>query len=276
MDEIDIFKLTVIDNSIMNYYKEHIDKAKEDYKKLISNNRGLDKTKLSGYYEKHHIIPECMGGTNEESNLVLLNYDEHLKAHMLLSIIYPDEIKLLYAFNLMITFSDLKNGVLKVDIILLTKIREKFSNSLKGDNNPSKRPEVRKKISENNSMKRPELKEWFSKNNPMYRPEVREKFTGDNNPMKRPEVCEKIIGDNNPSKRPEVRKKISDSLKGKTFSKNHLENLRKSREKKYSVIGPDGTVFKSASEVAKILGVNQATVNKWVKEGKNGYRRLNP
>jgi group I intron endonuclease len=42
------------------------------------------------------------------------------------------------------------------------------------------------------------------------------------------ETKQKHRGSNNPSKKPEVRKKISQSLKGKTFSKTHILNLSKS------------------------------------------------
>jgi hypothetical protein len=37
------------------------------------------------YTEKHHIIPRCMGGTNEKSNLVNLTYREHFICHWLLT-----------------------------------------------------------------------------------------------------------------------------------------------------------------------------------------------
>jgi len=36
------------------------------------------------YKERHHIIPKCMGGTNEESNLIDLTAREHFDAHKLL------------------------------------------------------------------------------------------------------------------------------------------------------------------------------------------------
>ena len=39
--------------------------------------------KIKGY-EIHHIVPKCMGGTNDCTNLVLLNIAEHLVAHTLL------------------------------------------------------------------------------------------------------------------------------------------------------------------------------------------------
>ena len=37
------------------------------YDQLIekSKTRGLNKKKLNGYYEKHHIIPKCEGGSNK-------------------------------------------------------------------------------------------------------------------------------------------------------------------------------------------------------------------
>lgn len=36
------------------------------------------------YIEKHHIIPRCMGGTNDKSNIVKLTAREHFICHMLL------------------------------------------------------------------------------------------------------------------------------------------------------------------------------------------------
>lgn len=41
------------------------------------------------YYERHHIIPKCMGGDNSKTNLVLLTPEEHYLAHLLLVRIYP-------------------------------------------------------------------------------------------------------------------------------------------------------------------------------------------
>lgn len=41
------------------------------------------------YTEVHHIIPRCMGGTNNLSNLVRLTGQEHFNAHLLLWKAYP-------------------------------------------------------------------------------------------------------------------------------------------------------------------------------------------
>lgn len=80
----------------MNYQKHYdllIDKARK---------RGI----INCYHEKHHVIPRCMGGTNDKSNIVVLTPEEHYLAHQLLVKIYPDNRKLIYAVNMMCVGSD--------------------------------------------------------------------------------------------------------------------------------------------------------------------------
>lgn len=45
---------------------------------------------LTEYKERHHIIPQCMGGTNDKSNLVDLTAREHFIAHLLLTKMVDD------------------------------------------------------------------------------------------------------------------------------------------------------------------------------------------
>ena len=40
---------------------------------------------MSGYKERHHIIPRCVGGTDEHTNLTYLTAREHYFAHLLLA-----------------------------------------------------------------------------------------------------------------------------------------------------------------------------------------------
>ena len=40
------------------------------------------------YYENHHILPKCLGGTNDKENMVLLTAREHFIAHRLLCKIF--------------------------------------------------------------------------------------------------------------------------------------------------------------------------------------------
>lgn len=55
------------------------------------------------YCERHHIIPKCMGGTDEEDNLIDLYAKEHYEAHRLLAIENPNNHKLIYAWWCMST-----------------------------------------------------------------------------------------------------------------------------------------------------------------------------
>jgi hypothetical protein len=52
---------------------------------------------LPGYFEQHHILPKCLGGTNEQTNLVKLTPEEHYVVHQLLIKIYPYNHKLVFA-----------------------------------------------------------------------------------------------------------------------------------------------------------------------------------
>lgn len=73
-----------------------------DYQKIY--NQIIEKAKnreLEGYFEKHHIIPKCMGGSDEDGNLVKLTAREHFLCHILLCEIYSNDIRLLHAAFMM-------------------------------------------------------------------------------------------------------------------------------------------------------------------------------
>jgi hypothetical protein len=65
----------------------------------------IDRAKLrgnfEGYKEKHHIIPRCLGGSNDLDNLVYLTAREHFICHWLLHRANPNERKLAIAFDRM-------------------------------------------------------------------------------------------------------------------------------------------------------------------------------
>ena len=58
---------------------------------------------LEGYVEKHHIIPRCLGGTNDTTNIAVLTPEEHFLAHQLLVKIYPNSPPLVNAAVIMTT-----------------------------------------------------------------------------------------------------------------------------------------------------------------------------
>ncbi len=57
-----------------------------DYLRVYTNliERARTRT-LEGYKENHHILPRCLGGSNDAINLVNLTAREHLIAHMVLA-----------------------------------------------------------------------------------------------------------------------------------------------------------------------------------------------
>jgi hypothetical protein len=74
-----------------------------NYKKIYDSliERGKNR-ELKEYGEKHHIVPRCLGGLNDKTNLVKLTPEEHYVAHQLLVKIYPENIKLAKAVSMMI------------------------------------------------------------------------------------------------------------------------------------------------------------------------------
>ncbi len=61
------------------------------YYKIIENakNETENGHRIVGYYEKHHILPRSLNGTNDKNNLVKLTVREHFICHWLLVKIYP-------------------------------------------------------------------------------------------------------------------------------------------------------------------------------------------
>lgn len=53
------------------------------------------------YKERHHIIPKCIGGSNDEDNLIDLYAKEHFIAHKLLAEENKDDISLVCAYSMM-------------------------------------------------------------------------------------------------------------------------------------------------------------------------------
>lgn len=64
---------------------------------------------LTGYKERHHITPRCIGGNDDASNLVDLTAREHFIAHKLLCEIYPTIKGIQLAFWAMIVYKSKKN-----------------------------------------------------------------------------------------------------------------------------------------------------------------------
>ncbi len=124
-----------LDNKYTKVYYQIINRALTRTYKKVKNDG----------YQKHHIIPKCIGGTNSTDNLVILNYKEHRVCHCLLikmQLTKSAEIKMRHAYGFF-NKSSRYNGP-----------RYK-----RGKDNIFSTPEiveqVRKRMTENNPMKDP-------------------------------------------------------------------------------------------------------------------------
>lgn len=71
---------------------------KKRYDKFINSIKQLGERTFNEYTEIHHIIPRCLKGTNNKSNLIELTLREHFLAHWLLWKSYPEYLPLSSAF----------------------------------------------------------------------------------------------------------------------------------------------------------------------------------
>lgn len=105
-----------------------------NYQKIYDNiiKRGQNRV-LTEYKERHHILPRCLGGTDESYNLVELTPEEHYTCHQLLVKIYPDNHKLLTAALFMTA-----NGMGRRSNKVYGWLKRRYSEYMMGPNNPTK------------------------------------------------------------------------------------------------------------------------------------------
>jgi len=110
-----------------NIYDSIIKKAKEEE---LNGYRSL------GYFEKHHILPKSLGGSNDKENLVKLTAREHFICHALLIrfLTGKDLYKMKWAFHQMCTWSIKSDS--HIEKYVNSAIYESFKrNFQKGENN---------------------------------------------------------------------------------------------------------------------------------------------
>lgn len=141
------------------------------YNSLIE--RGKNRM-LTEYTEKHHIIPRCMGGTDAPANLVELTPEEHYLCHQLLVKMHPDNTKLINAALFMTA-----NGMGRRSNKVYGWLKRRYSEYMKGPNNPQK---INPRIGERHhyfGKTRPPSDEWLTQNG---RKILSESKKGKNNP----------------------------------------------------------------------------------------------
>ena len=236
---------------------EELDKEEFDYRnkyrniyiKLILRCQNMTEEELSGYNEKHHILPKCMGGTNDIENLVLMPVRYHIMAHIILTKAFPDSASLRYALLLITSEGNKNNQTKRVEFGLktfslrsLTSAREEAIEKLR---ELGRSEEHCKKLSE--AKKGKKLSE-----------EQKKKISESGRGLKRSE---------------ETRRRISQAQIGKIVSESTREKVSKGHKDKYGrkVIGPDGRIYETIATAARANNIPPTTLISWIKFRKNNH-----
>ena len=128
--------------NVLEIIKPNDDETYESYIKRILETRNNIKD-TEKYQEKHHIIPKCQGGSNDDDNLIWLYAQEHFYAHKLLARENRSHSGLQYAFWSMCHLQKTKRKEELKEIITAEdyeEARENYikwaSENVKGEKNP--------------------------------------------------------------------------------------------------------------------------------------------
>ena len=162
------------------------------YYSIIKNAKSQNRIKQVGdSYQTHHIIPRCMGGTDDSDNLVVLTYKEHRVCHRLLIEMTEGEYKhkMMYAYLLFNKSYDISKApspqiyCTEESYRKMSETRKRKGSYKRGKDNIFSTPEiveqVRQRMTEDNPMKRPEQRERMRQqnNNPHCKPVIVEGIT---------------------------------------------------------------------------------------------------
>jgi len=206
------------------------------YNSIVDRAKFENRQKNTGtYYEGHHILPKCLGGTGKvlewstHYNIVLLTAREHFICHWLLTRMYPEISSLRYAFWMM-------------------------CNKVGGNKDERYTP---------SSIAYEEAKQKLS-HSEVTKSKLREVRLGKKH---RPESIEKMKGKKHSE---ETRKKRSVAMKGRVKSKEHLERNAKAKMKSIQHV-ETGIIYESRNAAALAAGVGPSAILRRAKKGLYKY-----
>jgi hypothetical protein len=232
-------------------YKELIEKAKTP--EYIKENEGKP-------LHKHHIIPKCLGGSDDKENIVKLTIRYHIIAHLLLARIYDDNADLITSAFLMSTewteegrkiLSSKTISRLREEFLLRTQVGKVLTEDQKAACKPFMDNDKKKTISET-LKKRGELNNTNSR-----------KVLAEGKIFDSVKLCAKHYNVHPLTMTKWIRK-------GKPgFS--YYSNRNNKR-----IVGPDGTIYKSLRELSRVLGRPRKTLRNWINNyPQMGYHIIN-
>lgn len=190
------------------------------------------------YHERHHIIPKCLGGTNDEDNLIDLFAREHFEAHRLLALENLDNEKLGYAFWCMSHLSDNKQQRYTVSPEEYERARIIFS-------------ELRKNSKASKATKEKMSKAHSGKNNRFFG-----KTHTEESKRKIKEARSRQIIPKGRKVSDEARERMSKAQKGRQVNENH-PRARK--------VYCDGIIFGCIKFCAEYYNINISTLSSWLR-----------
>jgi hypothetical protein len=198
--------MNLLDNKYSRWYYAIISKAQAE---------GRVKSGSKVHYDRHHIIPTSLGGSNERSNKVWLTSREHFICHILLMKCTEGKAKMSMAcaWNRMATSK--RYGSKQYEFL-----RNQYRQQVTGENNP-----FFGKTHDKETIDRIRLQKiGRSVNKGAYRsPENRFKISESLKGRKNPATSERQRGKTLSA---ETRKKISEAGKGRIFSMESREKIR--------------------------------------------------
>lgn len=223
--------------------------------------------------ERHHILPRCIGGTNDKFNMIYLTPDEHFTAHKLLAKEYPDNDKLVYA---LIRMCDGHRIVTEEEYeSIRIKAAECSSKRFKGTGNPfygkHHSEEARNKMSAVAKKRTKEKNSFYGKK---HSEEARKKMSESHKKQvwvkTKDETSAKMIDASELSSYLEngwVRGRLSSSFTGAKnpfYGKHHSEETRKKLSKPIIQLTLDGKFlreFESIRAAAREMNMHEQNIN---------------
>lgn len=224
------------------------------------------------YHERHHIVPRCLGGNDDEENLIDLYAREHFIAHMMLAKENPDNRQLTLAWHLMTNVKTKHQQRYCVTPDEYEEARLAYIQTITGDNNPSKSDEVRRKKSvaikgeKNHNYGKPRSETTRKKISKAHQGKI---FSAET----RKRISESKSGENNPnygkSFSDERRKKISESAKAcRTKEWKEAHSGKNSPSAKKIIRLSDGTVYEYMGQAGQENGMSAQAIRRRCKQQK--------
>ncbi len=139
--------------------KSQFNESYQEYYRIIENALNLNRVKIKNrehknyiYYERHHIIPRSLGGSNKITNLVLLTPEEHYICHSLL----PDfcegasYYKMVHAWNAINNMGGITDGKELLGVKKYGELKRNHSKARKDFYQTEEGKKIREWLSEEN------------------------------------------------------------------------------------------------------------------------------